>query len=126
VVTLIRDPDAVCTGMAYRLDDEIVAATFERLDHREKNGYERHAVELKFPDSGERPGLVYIAAEGNFAYAGEACEDELAQIIAKSHGPSGANREYLYELADALRSLHIDDPHVFELEALVRKLPNGD
>ena len=36
--------------------------------------------------------------------------------IASAHGPSGANRDYLLNLADALRGLGHDDPHVFALE----------
>ncbi len=123
VVTLVYEPDSVCLGMAYRLDDEIVQSTFEQLDYREKNGYERHEVTLQFKDQSQKPGLVYIAAEDNFAYAGESRPDDIAGIIAKSHGPSGANREYLFKLAIALRELNIDDPHVFDLEQRVKNLP---
>ncbi len=36
--------------------------------------------------------------------------------INRSHGPSGSNRDYLVDLAHALRKLVADDPHVFELE----------
>ncbi len=126
VVTLVHEPSGACTGMAYRLDDEIVQSTFEQLDHREKNGYERHEVLLQFANQSEATGLVYIAAEGNFAYAGESHPDEIAQIIAMSHGPSGANQEYLYELAAALRKLGIEDRHVFDLEVRVRKLATRD
>lgn len=108
--------------MAYKLKADVVAATFEQLDYREKNGYERHPVQLNFDDGSTTQGLVYIADAGNFAYSGEAPLAELAKIIARSIGPSGNNWDYLYELAAALRELNINDPHVFELETVVRKL----
>ena len=44
----------------------------------------------------------------------------MVRQIATSHGPSGANSEYLLELAAALRAIDAHDPHVFELEAAVR------
>ena len=47
VVTLIEDPSASCDGMAYLVDREVVDETFSQLDHREKNGYERHQVSLE-------------------------------------------------------------------------------
>ena len=96
--------------------------TFEQLDFREKNGYERFEVKLDLEDGTALEALIYIATEGNFAYTGEAPLHELAEIIAQSSGPSGANKDYLYELADALRSIGAHDPHIYELDALVRAL----
>ena len=50
------------------------------------------------------------------AFLGAASEREIALHIARSHGPSGANRDYLLRLAEALRELGADDPHVFAIE----------
>jgi cation transport regulator ChaC len=112
--------------MAYLLEAETAAATFDALDHREKNGYERHAVSLDLLGPREAtqavPALVYIAATGNHAYLGPAPVQDMARQIAHSQGPSGRNIDYLLELADALRRLRADDPHVFELEAAARNL----
>ena len=128
VVTLIEDHSASCDGMAYLVDREIVEETFSQLDHREKNGYERHQVSLEFHRhrgaGGEEntQGVVYIAPVDNFAYLGPAPIIEIASQIHRSVGPSGHNVEYLLELADALRGLEAEDEHVFELEAAVRAL----
>ncbi|TNF84973.1 MAG: gamma-glutamylcyclotransferase [Gammaproteobacteria bacterium] len=123
VVTLIRETSATCDGMAYLVDREVVDETFSQLDHREKNGYERHQVNLEFHQSGEgAEGVVYIAPVDNFAYLGPAPLEEMAQQIHRSVGPSGHNIEYLTELADALRALDAEDEHVFELEAAVREI----
>ena len=116
VVTLVPDPDASCEGVAYFVDDSVAEATFAGLDHREKNGYERHPVRLEFRDGDACDGVVYIAPAGNRAWLGPAPMDDMVEQIRRSAGPSGANIDYLRELAAALRELAIDDPHVFTLE----------
>lgn len=109
VATLIEQPGAVCTGMAYLVTPEV----FAHLDHREKNGYLRFTTDMHF-DSGETAaGLVYIATQDNAAFLGPASELEIAHHIARSRGPSGPNDEYLLRLAEALEELGADDPHVF-------------
>ena len=119
VVTLARAPGVICHGRAFRVEADV----FEHLDHREKNGYERLEVEIDFADGrGHVPGVFYRAAQGNFAYLGDAPLQEIARHIHQSTGPSGENRDYLLELAAALRGMNVVDEHVFELESLVRKL----
>lgn len=117
VVTLIEQPGAVCHGMAYRVSP----ATFEHLDHREKNGYLRFFTGLTFsedpaPDGeGSVQGLVYVATPDNAAFLGPAPLAEMADQIARSHGPSGANADYLLQLSAALQALGVTDDHVREL-----------
>ncbi len=118
VVTLIAAPRTSCDGMAYLVDRDVVETVFRNLDHREKNGYERHAVSLTFRDGGVVDAIVYIAAVGNPAWLGPAGNDEMVRQICHSAGPSGRNIDYLNDLAAALRELEIDDPHVFRLESL--------
>ena len=120
VVTLIAAPRTCCDGMAYLVDRDVVEAVFRDLDHREKDGYERHAVPLTFRDGGVVEAIVYIAAVGNDAWLGPAGDDEMARQICHAAGPSGRNIDYLNDLASALRGLEIDDPHVFRLERLAR------
>ncbi len=115
VVTLVAEEDAECLGMAYR----ITPAVFQHLDHREKNGYLRQQTFLQFSDGNEELGLIYIADENNAAFLGPASDAEIAAQIANSSGPSGSNKRYLLDLANALRYLGINDPHIFALEKLV-------
>lgn len=111
VVTLIPQPGAVCVGMAYLITPQ----TLSQLDVREKNGYLRVLTTLHMDDQ-HTEGLVYIATEENAAFLGPAPEPDIARHIAASTGPSGPNRDYLVQLAAALRELEADDPHVFEIE----------
>lgn len=124
VVTLVETGHGHCDGIAYRVELEVVEQVFENLDHREKNGYQRVDIELQSLEAAGSgfPAVVYIAPTDNFAYLGPAPLADMARQIATSHGPSGANLDYLLELAAALRDLDADDPHVFELENAARSL----
>jgi cation transport protein ChaC len=122
VVTLVPDPDSECWGVAFRLhprDYDIVVA---QLDIREQGGYTRQWVRATSPE-GEIRCLAYVACEDNPDYLGQATPVEIARQIAAALGPSGANRDYLLQLAESLRELGIEDPHVIELESLVRFIP---
>lgn len=114
VVTLIESPSAVCMGRAFLVECDVL----EHLDYREKNGYQRHALTIHFSD-GEEPGVTYIAHEGNHAFLGDAPIEEIVAQIRQSNGPSGANADYLRQLARSLRELGAEDPHVFDLERRV-------
>ena len=79
-------------------------------------------------DSGSIPprvqGLVYVAGPQNDNYLGPASLQEIALQIAKARGPSGANPEYVFELARSLREMQAEDSHVFEVERAVRQVLN--
>ncbi len=122
VVTLIPEAGAICAGMAYL----ITPAVFEHLDYREKNGYLRFATEILFSDDERAEGLIYIATPDNEAFLGPATEADIARQIAEAKGPSGPNSAYLLELAQALRELGEDDPHVFAIEQHLLALESLD
>ncbi|MBL8681860.1 MAG: gamma-glutamylcyclotransferase [Myxococcales bacterium] len=119
VVTLVAREGASVRGIAYRFDAAQAEATFVALDHRERAGYERSAVEIELDHGALASAYVYIAPRGNAWDAGDERDEDIAATILRAHGPSGSNVEYLLRLADALRSLGDRDPHVFALEAAV-------
>jgi cation transport regulator ChaC len=119
VVTLIREPQALCRGVAYRVDESV----FTHLDDREKNGYERHRTRLYLDHREETvTGTFYIAAPDNPAFLGGGDIQALARHIADSHGPSGSNADYLLSLAAALREIGEQDPHVTALEQALMEI----
>lgn len=122
VATLVESPGAVCAGMAYLVTPQV----FDHLDHREKNGYLRFTTEMTFHDGEQAKGLVYIATEDNEAYLGPASEEHIAHHIFNASGPSGPNDEYLLRLADSLRDLEEDDPHVYSIEEHLQALKSKD
>lgn len=121
----------------------------ERLDVREQGGYDRLSVVLSVQTESMRsdsaaqagsdsrashqatpapsPGLetesiVYIAGPENENFLGPASVEEIATQVAQSTGPSGPNREYVFELAKSLRKMGAEDDHVFAVDAALRDL----
>lgn len=117
VVTVVPARGRRCVGRAFLVEPGVL----HHLDHREKNGYERIPVDIEFADR-VVDGLVYRAAEGNPAHLGPAPLSEMAEQINRCVGPSGSNRQYVLELARALRELGAHDPHVFALASRVLQL----
>lgn len=119
VLTLIPAPEAICRGVAF----EVEHAVFEHLDHREKNGYERHRVAITLADDLQIvDGSVYLAGADNPAFLGPDEPAAMAEHIARSHGPSGSNRDYLLELDEALKKIGERDRHVADLARRVRSI----
>lgn len=121
VVTLIGAKDAWCGGVAYRVAPDEAEAIFAALDEREIAGFVRLELPLHDAPGGNvfARGTTWVAGSDNAHFLGELPEAEIAAQIARSHGPSGANRDYALMLATSLRALGIADPHV---EAIARLL----
>ena len=94
------------------------------LDHREQGGYERHRVEVVHAH-GSIDALVYVATPSNPEWLGDAPLEQIAAQILASHGPSGANVEYLLRLHEALVEMGGGDDHVAALVEMVRSSYHG-
>lgn len=125
VVTLIQSHGDECAGIAYKVTRDV----FDHLNYREKNGYFLVEVDIYFdndlskriePDIAVK-GLVYIALKDNDAFLGHAPNEHIAKQIYYSSGPSGLNKDYVYQLAQALRNMGKTDEHVFEIDTLLRE-----
>lgn len=121
VDNMLGSEPAVVAGMAYRIKD--IAAILPDLDFREKNGYTRTVVDITYADGCPHGrAILYYAKPGNDpAYVGPQTDEEVARIIARSHGPSGANSEYLFMLAEWCTANSFADAHVERLTELVRQ-----
>ncbi|KAK9459467.1 ChaC-like protein [Lipomyces oligophaga] len=95
-------------GVAYKIIPEKVKQVSGILDLREQNGYSVHLVPFHPAAGGDGvvPAIVYIGTPDNFAFSPEPDLNKLAALIAISKGPSGYNKDYLYNLAMALKQLH--------------------
>lgn len=125
VVTLIEAAGAECWGTAYKVARSSHPGVLAELDRREQGGYRRRVISVNQADG--RAGatlraLVYVAGPENPDYLGEAPLSLIARQVAQSRGPSGANADYVLQLAGALRAIGAYDSHVFDLEAELKAL----
>jgi cation transport regulator ChaC len=99
----------------------------DHLDHRERGGFDRIEVEVRFeaPHPASRAvsaahpvaAVTYVAPPTNPTYLGPAPLSAIAEQVRRSHGPSGSNLENVVRLAESLTGLGVEDDPVFELVA---------
>ncbi|KAL0868610.1 hypothetical protein ABMA27_008071 [Loxostege sticticalis] len=132
VVTLIKsdEPNSKVWGVAYKIRTEDIEQVTKHLDYREKNGYSKKTVTFHPKDKSVEPFslTLYIATEENESFAGPASIEDIAKQVVSCQGPSGPNKEYVYNLAEAMRQLAPDvhDDHLFALESSVRRLDSDN
>jgi cation transport protein ChaC len=121
VVTLVSEPQHQCWGIAYRVAPDDWERVIQKLDYRERGGFDRKDLEVGFraPDLPTVRALVYVATERNPNDLGPALDSDIADHIRDAHGPSGPNIEYALELAAALRGIDAADDHVFAIADLL-------
>ncbi|KZS90233.1 ChaC-like protein [Sistotremastrum niveocremeum HHB9708] len=114
-------------GVAYTIDPAYAAEVRDYLDYREKNGYTVHHTDVYGFENGVETivapqAVVYVGRKDNPAFVGSEDLDVLAARIYTSVGPSGKNKDYLYDLEEAVKKLAPEsyDSHIAAL--VVRSL----
>ncbi|KAL0950525.1 hypothetical protein HGRIS_007333 [Hohenbuehelia grisea] len=124
--------DDIVWGITYTIDPAHAAEVREYLDYREKashivDGYTMEVIDVWGVVDGKEKVIVpgcYVGRNDNPSFLGSEPLDLLARRIWESVGPSGRNKDYLFQLATAVHQLSPDsrDSHLFALEAKVRQL----
>ncbi|KAK3113291.1 hypothetical protein LTR53_009575 [Teratosphaeriaceae sp. CCFEE 6253] len=136
-------------GAAYRIPARHVAEVKQYLDIREINGYSIQYTPFNQAQKQEQDMsatyqtvhasseagvpreiprcLVYIGLPDNPQFLGPQDPGALAEHIVQSRGPSGENKEYLYQLEAALNGLSegSGDEHVSDLARRCRAFEAG-
>lgn len=126
VLTLVESDGAVW-GMAYAIARDAWPETEAALELREQQGYARLTVELGLA-AGEQAGpvvetvrgLLYVATPANPYFIGPEPLEATAEVVLRSHGPSGRNVDYVLELDRALAAMGATDPEVSALAGRLR------
>lgn len=124
VLALEPKNGAVCHGVAYRVDAANAGATRAYLFDREmeRDSYYERFENLTLSDNRRVRALCYVINPGNSDYLPGLSPDERAGIIAKAVGPSGSNRDYLFNTLKDLETLGLEDSEVETIAAKVRAL----
>ncbi|EGG13239.1 uncharacterized protein MELLADRAFT_86702 [Melampsora larici-populina 98AG31] len=118
----------VVWGVVYTINPIYEKEVKEYLDEREKDGYEMIEVSVYNQTDGNESLLtkasVYVGHTDNPSFAGVTPLDELSELIYKSVGPSGPNKDYLYNLNTEVHKLWegVKDPYLERLTELVSSL----
>ena len=131
VLGLDWNPANHCTGMALRIGAEAADEVRHYLAERElvtRAYFEvQHKITLLCPDRGSGwaegesvDAICYILDRTHPQYAGGMALEDQAAIIGAASGPTGSNRDYLFNTVAHLKELGVDDPELFALEQMVR------
>ena len=101
---------------------EDMSATFQSITPAREAEREAESANANVPHPIKC--LVYIGLPDNPQFLGPQDPQALAEKIVQSRGPSGENKEYLYQLEEALRGLSEEsaDEHVFDLARRCREI----
>ena len=118
-------------GAAYHIPPEHVGEVLDYLGLREINGYSIQRTTFLPAEAGSGSHIeplegviAYVGLPSNPQFLGHQTQDDLAAVIVKNVGPSGLNRDYLFELEKALVALGATsgDEHISDLVRRVKRL----
>ncbi len=124
LVLALDAAEATCTGLALRVPDANADETLAYLRERElvSSAYLERMLEVELADGRRVTSVTYVVDPDHVQYCGSLPLEEQAQIIARSHGGRGPNSEYLYNTAQHLTEMGIEDAELQWLSARVRDL----
>ena len=127
---------SVCEGVCYLIPPLRMKEVMDELDWRERGGYSRVIIDVIFSENtphfqaGETASVVVFTGQPinpNFFLPVISHPSErdwtlqrLINIIAYARGPSGANADYVLNLAEHLREVGVHDTHLNELAKRVQ------
>ncbi|XP_044510287.1 gamma-glutamylcyclotransferase 2-3 isoform X1 [Mangifera indica] len=129
-VTLEPADGEICWGAAYKISkEEDKENAINHLEVREKQYDQKAYVDFFTDPTATTPAvsgvMLYIASADkntNQNYLGPASIEDIAKQIVQAEGPSGPNRDYLFQLEKALLEFGCKDEHVINIANEVRRI----
>jgi cation transport protein ChaC len=111
-------------GAAYEIAPENWGAVLDYLREREQptETYVESRVAVRLCDGRRVQAVTFLSDTDHPQWAGELSVEAQARLIARSHGLSGANVDYLADLVDHLRAEGVRDRTMERLLVRVRDL----
>jgi len=127
VLGLDWQPASGCTGVALRIGaaeaDEVRHYLAERELVSRAYFEVSHEITLLGPAAGQDErvdAICFVLDRTHPQYAGGMALEDQAAMICAAAGPTGTNRDYLFNTVTHLRDLGVEDRELFELERMVR------
>ncbi|SFU32077.1 cation transport protein ChaC [Aliiroseovarius crassostreae] len=123
VLALDKEAGASCQGVAFRVTPGREDKTMAELRERElvSSAYLEKTLKITLADGREVEAVTYVIDPDHVQYCHIDLLDQ-AHIIATAVGGRGPNTDYLYNTADHLATLGIEDPDLSWLAARVREI----
>ena len=124
LVLALDRADAACSGIALRVVEGQEAETLAYLRAREliSSAYLEKELPITLQDGRQVTALIYVIDETHDQYCGGLPLEEQAQIIARSAGGRGPNSEYLFNTAQHLADIGLNDPDLDWLHQRVKAI----
>ncbi|MBC8129598.1 MAG: gamma-glutamylcyclotransferase [Rhizobiaceae bacterium] len=105
------DRGGSCVGMAFRVEGEKSNEVRDYLRARElvTNVYRERQVKVRLFDGRNVEALAFVVDRGHPQYAGTVSVEHAAEVVARAHGQSGANVDYVRSSFAEIRALGLDD-----------------
>lgn len=124
VLALDRLAGATCEGIALAVAEGQEAQTLDYLREREliSSAYLEMELETSLRSGETVRAVTYVIDPHHVQYCGGLPLEEQAQIISHAVGGRGPNTEYLFNTADHLAEIGLQDPELEWLSERVRAL----
>ncbi len=117
------DKGGSCQGIAFRVDPDVAVQELDIVFRRElvSDAYRSRIVNVKSND-GDLKAVTFVMNRESPRYCGHLDLEQVATKIAEAEGWLGPCSDYLYNTAEHVRELGLNDRSLFWLEDRVRAL----
>ena len=114
-----------CRGVAYRVGSGNAVEALDYLRAREmvtKSYHEKRLPLTLSPCGRNVEAVCYVIDQTHPQYRCDLSLEQKAEIIARGHGPAGANSEYLFNTLKDLEDMLVKDSEIEKLAEMVRTI----
>lgn len=125
VLALEPKVDALCRGVAFRVDAGNAMESYHYLRKREMvtKSYHERRLPLRLIESNETvEAICYVIDQQHQQYRCDLTLEQKAEIIARATGPAGPNPDYLFNTLADLRAMDVRDEEIEVLAERVQAL----